>query len=160
MLLNENPYHVGNLNFSMFFKVCSHFNQRLFKFNGISSSQSKEIFHSCCKINFTSSSDGVKSPNGLKAEDIKLTKPLFDGGNDFMIAFTLIVSLFGFHNIPKALSNGILSKSRLTDWQFADKSFWDKDFEISLSFDTNLVKWNPPFFKILDISLHIFTASV
>ena len=41
-----------------------------------------------------------------------------------MIAFTLIVSLFGFCNIPKALSTGILSKSRLTDWQFADK--WDK----------------------------------
>ena len=36
-----------------------------------------------------------------------------------MTAFTLIVLLPGFRNIPKALSNGILSKSRLTDWQFA-----------------------------------------
>ena len=88
----------------MFFKVCSYFNQRLFKFGGISSSQSKEIFHSCCKINFASSIDGVKSPNGSKTEDIKLSKPLFDSGNGFMTAFTLIVSLSGFHNIPKALS--------------------------------------------------------
>ena len=64
-----------------------------------------------------------------------------------MTAFTLIVSLSGFHNIPKALSNGILSKSRLTDWQMADKSSWGKDFKTFLSFDTNLVKWNPPFSK-------------
>ena len=48
-------------------------------------------------------------------------------------AFTLIVSLFGFHNIPKALPNRILSKSRLTDWQFDDKSSWGKDFKISLN---------------------------
>ena len=53
-----------------------------------------------------------------------------------------------------------LSKSRLIDWQFADKSSWGKDFKISLSFDTNLVKWNPPFFKISDIFLHVFIASV
>ena len=39
-----------------------------------------------------------------------------------MTAFTLIVWLSGFHNIPKAFSNGIFSKSRLTDWQFVDKS--------------------------------------
>ena len=45
-----------------------------------------------------------------------------------MTAFTLIASLFGFCYIPKALSNGILSKSRLTDWQFADKSSRGKDF--------------------------------
>ena len=64
-----------------------------------------------------------------------------------MTAFTLIVSLSGFHNIPKALRNGILSKPRLTDWQFADESSWGKDFKIYLSFDTNLVKWNPLFFK-------------
>ena len=120
MFLNENSYHLGNLTFSMFFKVYSHFNQRLFKFDVISSSQSKEIFHSCCKINFASRIDGVKSPNGSKTEDIKLSKPLFDGGNGFMTAFTLILSLSGFHNIPKVLPNGILSKSRLTDWQFAD----------------------------------------
>ena len=50
----------------MFFKVCSHFNEKFFKFNEISSSQSKEIFHNCCKINFASSIDGVKSPNGSK----------------------------------------------------------------------------------------------
>ena len=73
-----------------------------------------------------------------------------------MTAFTLIVSLSVFHNIPKALSNEILS--RLTDWQFADNSSWSKDFKISLSFDTNLVKWNPPFYKISDISLHVFIA--
>ena len=139
----------------MFFKACSHFKQRLFKFDGISSPQSKEIFHSCWKINFASNIDGVKSPDGSKTEDIKLSKPLFDGGNGFMTAFPLIVSF-----IPKALSNGILSKSRITDWQFADKSSWGKDFKISLSFDTYLVKWNPPFFKILDISLHVFIASV
>ena len=77
-----------------------------------------------------------------------------------MTAFTLIVLLPGFRNIPKALSNGILSKSRLTDWQFAYKSSWGKDFKISLSFDTNLVKWNPPFFTISDISSHIFIASI
>ena len=77
LLLNEKPYHLGNLTFLMFFKVCSHFNQRLLKFDGISSSQSKEIFHSCCEINFASSIDGVKSPNGSKTEDIKLSKPFF-----------------------------------------------------------------------------------
>ena len=64
----------------MFFKVCSHFNQRLFNFGGISSSQSKEIFHSCCKISFSSSIDGVKIPNGSKTKGIKLSKPLFDSG--------------------------------------------------------------------------------
>ena len=69
----------------------------------------------CCKINFASSIDGVKSPNGSKTEDIKLSKPLFDDENDFMAAFILNVSLSEFHSIPKALSNGILSKSRLTD---------------------------------------------
>ena len=106
MFLIENPYHLGNLTFSVFFKVCSHFNQQFFKFNGISSSQSKEIFQSYCKI---------KNGNGSKAEDIKLSKPLFDGENDFMTAFTLMVSLSGFYNTPKALSNGILSKFRLTD---------------------------------------------
>ena len=104
------------------FKVCSHFNQQFFKFNGISSFKSKEIFHSCCKINFASSIDGVKSPIGSKTENIKLSKPLFDTENDFMTAFTLIVWLSGFHNIPKALSNGILPKHRLTDRQFAHKS--------------------------------------
>ena len=88
---------------SKFFKVCSHFKQRFFKFSGISSSQSKEIFHSCCKINFVSTLDGVKSPNRYDC-------------------FYLIVLLSGFHNIPKALSNEILSKSRLTDWYFAEKS--------------------------------------
>ena len=72
-----------------------------------------------------------------------------------MTAFTLIVSLSGFQNIPKAPSNGILSMSRLKDWQFADKSSWGKDFKISLSFHMNLVKWNPLFFKISDIPLHI-----
>ena len=41
-----------------------------------------------------------------------------------MTAFTLIVSFSWFHNIPKVPSNGILSKSRLTDWQFGDKSSW------------------------------------
>ena len=115
-----------NTIFSMFFEVCSHFDQQLLKFNGISSSQSKEIFHSCCKINFASSIDGVKSPNRSKTEDIKLSKPLFNDGNEFMTSFTLIISLFGFHNIPKALSNEIPSKSRLTDWQFADKSSWEQ----------------------------------
>ena len=129
MFLNENPYHLGNLTFSMFFKVCSHFNQRFCKCDGISSSQSKGIFHSCCKINFASSIDGVKSPNGPKTEDIKLSKPLFDGGDGFMTAFTLILLLSGFRNISKALSNEILSKSRLTDWQFADKSSWAKDLK-------------------------------
>ena len=99
-----------------------------------------EIFHSCCKISFASSIDGVKSPNGSKAEDIKLSKPLLESGNGSMTAFTLILSLSGFYNVHKALSNGILSKSRLTDWQFADKSSWSKDFKISLPFDTNLVK--------------------
>ena len=63
-----------------------------------------------------------------------------------MTGFTLIVLLSGFHNIPKALSNGILSKSRFTDWQFTDKSSWGIDFKISQSFDSNLVKWNPLFF--------------
>ena len=77
-----------------------------------------------------------------------------------MTAFALTALLSGLHNIPKALSNGILSQSRLTFWQFADNSAWGKDFKTSLSFDTNLVKWNPPFLKILDISLHIFIASV
>ena len=115
----------------MFFKVCSYFSQQLFKFGGISSSQSKEIFRSCCKISFTSSIDRVKSPNEPKRDDIKLSKRLFDSRNGFITA----------------LSNRILSKSRLTDWQFADKSSWGKDFKISLSFDTNLVKWNPPFFQ-------------
>ena len=131
----------------MVFKVCNHLNQRFFKFNEISSSQSKKIFHSCCKINFSSSIDEVKSPNRSKTEDIKLSKPHFYDENDFMTAFTLIVSLSGFHNIPKALSNGILSKSRLTDWQLADKSSWGKDFKISLSFTTNLVKMESPFFQ-------------
>ena len=50
----------------------------IFKFNGISSSQSKEIFQSCCKISFSSSIDRVKGPNGSKTKDIKLSKPLFD----------------------------------------------------------------------------------
>ena len=50
------------------------------------------------------------------------TKPLFDDENDFMTAITLTALLFGFHNIPKALSDGILSKSMLADWQFADRS--------------------------------------
>ena len=95
--------------------------------------------------------DGVKSPNGSKTEDIKLSKPLFDDGNDFMTAFTLIVLLPRFHNIPKALSNGILFNFRLTDWQFADKSSWGIDFKNFLSFDTDLVKWNPPHFKTLDV---------
>ena len=85
-VLNENPYHLGKLTFSKFFKFCSHFNQRLFKFDGISSSQSKEIFHSYCKINFASSIDGVKSPNRSKAEDIKLSKPLCVGVNGLMTA--------------------------------------------------------------------------
>ena len=62
-----------------------------------------------------------------------------------MTVFTLIVSLSRFRNIPKALSSRILSKSRLTDWEFADKPSWGKDFKISLPFDTNLVKWNLPF---------------
>ena len=138
MVLNENPYYLGNITFSMFFKVYSHFNQQLFRFDMISSSNLKKfIYHSCCKINFVSSIDGVKSPNGPKTEDLKLSKPLFDVGNGFMTAFTLIVSLSGFRNIPKALSSKILSKSRLTDWQFADKSSWGKDFKISLSFDIN-----------------------
>ena len=57
----------------MVFKVCSHFNQGAFKFNEISSSQSKEIMHSCCKINFASSIDEVKSPNRSETEDIKLS---------------------------------------------------------------------------------------
>ena len=83
----------------------------------------------------------------------------FDSGNGFMTAFALIVLLSGLHNILKALSNRILSKSRLTDQQFADKSTWGKDFKISQSFDTNLVRWNPLFFKISDISLPIFLAS-
>ena len=113
MFLNKNPYYLGNLTFSVFFKVCSHFiNQQLFEFDGISSSQSKELFCSCCKISFASSTDRVKSPNGSKREDIKLSKPLFDNGNGFMNAFTLILLLSGFQNILKALSNGILSKSR------------------------------------------------
>ena len=64
-----------------------------------------------------------------------------------MTVFTLIVSLSGFHNVPKAHCNGIFSKSTLTDWQFADKSSWGKDFKISVSFDTNLIKWNPPLFQ-------------
>ena len=144
----------------MFFKVCSHSNQRWFKFDGISSSQSKKTFHSCCKINFASSIDRVKGPNRSKTEDIRLSKPLFDRGDGFMIAFTLIVLLSALHNIPKILSNGILSRSRLTDWQFADKSSWGQDFKISLSFDKNLDEWNPPFFKISDISFHIFITSV
>ena len=76
-----------------------------------------------------------------------------------MTVFNLIVLLSGFHNIPKALSNGIFSKYTLTDWTFANKSSCGKDFKISVLFDTNLVKWNPPFFKILDVSLHIFIAS-
>ena len=118
MFLNENLYNLDNLTFSMFFKICSHLNQRLFKFDGISSSQSKDIFHSCCKVNFASSINGVKSPNASNSEDIKLSKPYFEDGNDFVTAFTLILLLSGFHNIPKALSDGILSKSRLTDWQF------------------------------------------
>ena len=63
-----------------------------------------------------------------------------------MTGFTLIVLLSGFHNIPKALSNGILSKSRFTDRQFTDKSSWGIDFKISQSFDSNLVKWNSLFF--------------
>ena len=56
---------------------------------------------------------------------------------------------------------------RLTNWQFADKSSWGKDIKkklkilkISLLFDTNLGKWNSLIFKIWDISLHIFIASV
>ena len=77
-----------------------------------------------------------------------------------MTAFTLTVSLSRFHNIPNALSNGILFKSRLTGWQFADKSSWGKGVKISLSFDTNLVKWNLPCFKISDINSHVFIASV
>ena len=52
-------------------------------------------FSSCCKINFASIIDRVKSPNGSKTEDIKLSKPLFDGENGFMTAFTLIVSFLG-----------------------------------------------------------------
>ena len=124
MFLNENSYHLGNLTVSIFFKVCSHFNQWLFKFRGISSSQSKESFQSCCKISFASNIDGVKSPNGSETDNIKINKPLFDSGNGFVTAFTLTVSLSWFHNIPKALSNGILSKSRLTDWQFGGKSSW------------------------------------
>ena len=64
-----------------------------------------------------------------------------------MAAFTLTVSLSEFHNIPRALSNGIWSNSRLTDCQFANKLSWGKDFEVSLSFGTNLVKWNLPLFQ-------------
>ena len=107
----------------MIFKVCGHFSQRFFNFNGISSVQSKEIIRSCRKINFASGVDGTKSPNVSESKDMKLSKPHFNDENNFT-AFTLIVLLSGFHNIPKAFSNGILSKSRLTDWQFADKSFW------------------------------------
>ena len=59
--------------------LCSHFNQRIFKFNRISSSRSQETFRNCCKINFASRLDGVKSPNGSKTKDIKLTKAFFDG---------------------------------------------------------------------------------
>ena len=84
-----------------------------------------------------------------------------------MTAFTLIVSLYrivsGFDNVSKALSNGILSKSRLADWQFPDKSSWGKDFKTSLSLETNLTNGINVFyffFKISDISLHTFIASV
>ena len=84
--------------------------------------------------------DGVKSPNGSRTEDKKLSKPHFDDEYDFLTTFTLIASLSWFHNIPKVLSKGILSISRLTDWQFADRSSWDKYFKISLSFDSNLVQ--------------------
>ena len=91
----------------MFFKVCSYFKQQVFKFGRISSSRSKEIFHLCCKIRFASSIVGVRSANVSKTEDIKQSRPLFESGNVFMIAFTLIVSLFGFHKLSEALSNGI-----------------------------------------------------
>ena len=37
-----------------------------------------------------------------------------------MTTFTSAVSLSVFHNIPKALPNGILFNSRLTDLQFAN----------------------------------------
>ena len=160
MFLNENLYHLGNLTFSVFFKVCIYFNHQFFKFSWISSSQSEEIFHVVVTLILVLALTELKSPNGLKTEDIKLSKPLFDGENDFIAAFTLIVLLSEFYSIPKALSNGILSKSRLTDWQFADKPSWGKYFKIFLSFDTNFVKWNPTFFKISNISLHIFIASV
>ena len=56
-----------------------------------------------------------------------------------MTTFTSAVSLSVFHNVPKALPNGILFNSRLTDWQFANKSSWFEDFKIYMSFDTNLV---------------------
>ena len=72
-------------------------------------------------------------------EDIELSEPLFDNENEFMTTFTSAVSLSVFHNVPKALPNGILFNSRLTDWQFANKSSWFEDFKIYLSFDTNLV---------------------
>ena len=81
----------------------------------------------------------LKSPNGSKAKDIKLSKLYFGSGNGLMTAFTLIVSLIGFSTIYlKVFLTGF--KSRLTDWLFADKSSWGEGFKISLSFDTNLIK--------------------
>ena len=80
----------------------------------------------------------LKFSTDQKTENIKLSQPLSEDGNDSMTA--LIASLSGFRNIPKPVSNGILSKSRLTNWKFVNKSSWRKDFKISLWFDINLVK--------------------
>ena len=102
--------------------------QRVRMFSDISSSQSILRFQSSCINNFDSRMAGEIIPKGSNMLLVKLSIPCFVFGTSLYNTFTFRTSSFWSQRITKALSSGILSKSRSTS--FGDKILFGSDFKI------------------------------
>ena len=126
--VEKDLYHRSILTSFKFCILCFQMFQRVRISSHISSSQSILRFQSSCINNFDSRMAGEIIPKGSNMLLVKLSIPCFVFGTSLYNTFTFRTSSFWSQRITKALSSGILSKSRSTS--FGDKMLFGSDFKI------------------------------
>ena len=126
--VEKDLYHRSVLTWFKFCMFCFQMFQRVRMSSGISSSQSILRFQSSCISNFGLRMAGEIIPKGSTMLLVKRSIPRFVFDTSLYNTFTFRTSSFGSQRILKALSSGILSRSRSTS--FGDEMLFGSDFKI------------------------------